>query len=281
MAKPPYLEEDCMKKNKIKNHSTNNKAKINLSFFASIFSLFIYMCIFYIFNLSPYTLLNNNIFWFFMSNTLILIIAADYEAFSSSKQKQDLHQEYANHSQTITNHASISSTYDEQVDKQCITPKRDEKDTISYQIVKHSNAHNFLYTRSFSTPFVAIPERVLEIEVENQPKKSTIDCANEKKPKTLDLQVGDDDKEKATLFPTRSMYRRSKSYRHNRDKHVVIDETKKSVRRLESMKIEPKVLEEENEFSKMTNEDLNKRVEEFIQKFNKQIRLQASTINQY
>jgi hypothetical protein len=46
----------------------------------------------------------------------------------------------------------------------------------------------------------------------------------------------------------------------------VIDERKNSMRRLDSMKIEPKV--EENEFSKMSNEDRNKRVEEFIQKFN-------------
>ncbi|XP_050902545.1 uncharacterized protein LOC127114470 [Lathyrus oleraceus] len=266
MAKSLYLEEDCVKNNKLKNHISHNKEK-NLSFFASIFSLFIYICIFYIFNLSPSTLLNNNIFWFIMSNTLILIIAIDYEAFSSSKQKQEhLHEEYVKHSQEIRNHVSSIATYDEveQVDKQCIINPKQELEHVKKDTI--------------------VPQRVLEIVLQNQPKKSTNDdSTNEKKNSTLHLKVDDDDfdpreHEKNANFPTRSVFRRSKSYRHNRAKHVVIDESKNSVRRLDCMKIEPKV-EEENEFSKMSNEDLNKRVEEFIQKFNKQIRLQASCIN--
>ncbi|XP_050876077.1 uncharacterized protein LOC127079747 [Lathyrus oleraceus] len=266
MAKSPYLDEDCVKSYKLKTHSSNHDKAKNLSFFASIFSLFIYISIFYIFNLSPSTLLNNNIFWFIMSNTLILIIAIDYEAFSSSKQKQEhLHEEYVKHSHEIRNHVSSIATYDEveQVDKQCIINPKQELEHVKKDTI--------------------VPERVLEIVLQNQPKKSTNDDrTNEKKNSTLHLQVEDDsghkEHEEKAKFPTRSIFRRSKSYRHNRAKHVVVDERKKSVRRLDCMKIEPKV-EEENEFSMMSNEDLNKRVEEFIQKFNKQIRLQASSIN--
>lgn len=263
MAKSPYLEEDCVKNNKFKNHSSSHNKANNLSFFASIFSLFIYICIFYIFNLSPSTLLNNNIFWFIISNTLILIIAIDYEAFSSSKQKQEhLHEEYVKYSHEIRNHVSSIPTCEEveQVDKQCIINPKQELEHVKKDTI--------------------VPQSVLEIVLQNQPKKSTND---EKKNSTLHLQVDDDDgghekHEEKAKFPTRSIFRRSKSYRHNRAKHVVIDERRNSVRRLDSMKIEPKV-EEENEFSMMSNEDLNKRVEEFIQKFNKQIRLQASSIN--
>ncbi|XP_061370053.1 uncharacterized protein LOC133312799 [Gastrolobium bilobum] len=266
--KPQYLEEDCMKYHKTKDHT--HKAK-SLSFFASIFSLFIYISIFYIFDLSPYALFNNNIFWFFMSNTLILIIAADYGAFSSSKQKQDLYEEYAKHSQARNYVSSYVPKYDEQVDKKGISPKQEpdsemlqeKKETIS----DHNNDQ-------------IIPERVLEIVEQNQPKKHS-ERSNKKKPVLHDLQVDDDGykefEEKET--PTR-IYHRSKSDRLNRAKHVVNEERMYSVRRSETMKKEAKV-EEENEFSTMTNEDLNRRVEEFIQKFNRQIRLQATrNVNQ-
>ncbi|KAK7412566.1 hypothetical protein VNO78_04031 [Psophocarpus tetragonolobus] len=233
MAKPLCLDQDYKPKD------STPKAK-SLSFFASIFSLFIYMCIVYTFNLSPYSLLNNNIFWFLMTNTLILIIAADYEAFSSLKKKQDLYEEYVQHSQA----RNYASSYVPKYDKQCINPKQDisceqleeKKETISDQNV---------------------PERVLEIVALNQ---------NEKKSR-LHLQVdeGNDKIKEKTLFPAR-IYRRSKS---DRPKHVVNKERVNKVQRSETMKVEANV-EEENEFSTMSNEDLNRRIEEFIQKFRSQ-----------
>ena len=276
MAKLPHPEEDYgMKHYKPKDHihTTHNKAK-SLSFFASIFSLFIYISIFYIFNLNPYTLFNNNIFWFFMSNTLILIIAADYGAFSSSKKKQDLYEEYVKHSQQARSYVSSSYVpkYDEQVDKQCITPKK--KKNLGGELLHEKKE---IITDQNSE---IIPERVLEIVAYSEPKKISRSFS-EKKP-ALPLQVDDSYKEFEGKAISARTYKRSKSDRPRRAKRVVIDERENTVRiRGSENKVEAKVEEEENEFSTMTNEDLNRRVEEFIQKFNRQIRLQAARNNVY
>ncbi|KAF1881926.1 hypothetical protein Lal_00038570 [Lupinus albus] len=227
-----------------------------------------------------------------MSNTLIFIIAIDYGAFSSSKKKNDLYEEYVLHGQQ-RNHATTSyvSKY-EQVDKQCIEmggkflhEKKEKMDgessfkrvTISREISLLSTEQEDIMGNQEKHSKI-IPERVLEIVTQDKPTKAC-ECSNYKK-SILPLKLDDDYKE----FEEKAIHARigrSKSDRYHRDKvkSVVFGERKKIVRSSETMKVEEAKVEEENEFSKMTNEDLNKRVEEFIQKFNRQIRLEATRNN--
>lgn len=83
----PYFQFMDQKFNltfKISTSKTPNRSN-GVSVWALPICIIAYIFIFYLFNLSPLMLLNTNKFWFLISITLILIIAADSGAFSSSK----------------------------------------------------------------------------------------------------------------------------------------------------------------------------------------------------
>ncbi|KAK4271861.1 hypothetical protein QN277_020491 [Acacia crassicarpa] len=298
MSKTPYLMGDTMvmKRFKPKDH-TRRKANKGFTFMASVFSFFICTSIFYLLNHSPdnlTSLLNNNMFWFFMSNALILILAADYEAFSSHSNKthQDHYEEYVKHSQASRNYyVTTPSSYGvvptskyEQVDEKPCVSVLDDHVPPKQELFQEKMKKKKEITVAEHHEIELVPERVLEIVPQNDTKKSasSSSLSSKKKPvqdDTSDIRACE---ESTLLYDAgRAVGRRSKSDRYGHvKKRVVIDEGKKRVtRRADTMKVEEARVEEENnnnnEFSSMSNEELNRRVEEFIQRFNRQIRLQA------
>ncbi|KAK8293088.1 hypothetical protein V6Z11_D06G166600 [Gossypium hirsutum] len=195
-----------------KSKSFDEKGK-GMPSFAFLFSLVIYISIIYVFSLSPSTLFSNSKFWFAISNTLILFIAADYGAFASSKDHNlDLYGEYALHGARRTCTTVVPSFVSQ-------------------------------YTRIVTKSSLNEDEKKNEIRVRNSDdnlRQHPMKADNEAtKPKTIPRNESD------------------------------------KVNNLQSSKTKHHEAEDENEYWRMTDEELNRRVEEFIHNFNTQIRLQG------
>ncbi|XP_059670858.1 uncharacterized protein LOC132316365 [Cornus florida] len=237
----PYLAENPIKSNKFKDYPQKANG-ISRSF---LLSIFIYISIFYFFNLSPSTLFNTTKFWFFISNTLILIIAADSGAFSSSKN-QGLYEEYVKHSHSrVSSSSSFESQYPEIVEKSNIIPQK--------ELIAIENSQE-------KKEIIAVHER-------ESPEKNgeLLENSNSEMAPKIDNEAREK-KKNETRF-VRSVSDKAIPVKEN-DNHIVL-------RRSETEKREPNE-KSEDEFSEMSDEELNKRVEEFIQRFNRQIRLQAA-----
>ncbi|PIN06925.1 hypothetical protein CDL12_20510 [Handroanthus impetiginosus] len=198
------------------------------SFWAFLLSIFIYISVFYIFNLSPSTLFCTTKFWFFIANTLILIILADFGSFSSYKE-DDFYEEYVKNTvRTKNNFPTFEAQYVKIVEND---PKQEE---VELKIIKMDR-----------------------IKVINDGPQNP----NEKFEKKKKKKCGRSNSDKAIITAA----------------EVGAEENKKKrvLQRTLSERQNEETTFQENEFSTMSDEELNRRVEEFIRRCNRQIRLQA------
>ncbi|OVA07426.1 hypothetical protein BVC80_8713g8 [Macleaya cordata] len=89
---------------------------ISISLFSSsvlFLSIFIILSLsFFHLSTNSYNLFKNTKFWFFISNVIVVIIAADSGVFSSSsKHENDLYEEFLKNSKTKSTSATITSSF--------------------------------------------------------------------------------------------------------------------------------------------------------------------------
>ncbi|CAN8290672.1 unnamed protein product [Cochlearia groenlandica] len=236
------------------------------SLLSMLLSIFTYVLIFYVFEVSPSSIFKDTKILFFISNTLILIIAADYK-----NQSHDFHGEYTEAVATIKSPTTCS--YDSPIfknreDQEIKKPNEEESTTKEIVSVSPPEKIVRVVSEEMRGDLVAIKKQKHVID-RNRVSEETCDARNHANPKSY-LRTKSDKPRRMRLNEDTKANIKRKSYRRSesdRSKWMVVHEKWENVE------------DESEEFSKLSNEELNKRVEDFIQKFNREMRLQSSQVS--
>ncbi|CAN8287524.1 unnamed protein product [Cochlearia groenlandica] len=253
-----------------------------------LLSIFTYVFIFHVLEASPFSIFNDTKILFLISNALILIIAADYGAFTD-KENQDFYKEYttAMRRDTRESNRPENSVYEANLPEEI--KKRGKQEIMVANNIKPRYLLHKEAGVSEKTEHVVNGNQPRNIAIEKYKpkimqnihkidvKEETCNARNLANPKTYGRSKSDKARSERNL--RKEIKNRPKCYDRSKSdsmKWMVVHKEKKKKKALEEDEKWENVREESEEFSKMSNEELNRRVEDFIQRFNKDIKRQKA-----